>query len=255
VDLEVDPDRPDSYELLLDDLHHSYVDLDDPSHLDYDYTRWIANAIDATNPAKAPLDVVFIGGGGFTLPRWLIATRPGSRATVLEVDGELVEFDEERLGLSRSPALQISVGDARIGMLDVATGSADVVVGDAFGNLAVPWHLATAEWTDEVKRVLRPGGLYALNVIDLPPLDLQRSEAATLLDAFADVRIVTFGLEERPAGGNAVLLASDRPIPTAAATEDKLATTLSSNEVVSFAEGASVLRDDYAPADQLLTVE
>lgn len=253
VAIEVDPQRPSGRELILDDLHHSYVDLKDPTYLQYSYTQWIAKAIDATHPPKAPLDVVFIGGGGFTLPRWLDATRPGSHALVLEVDDELVEFDKEHLGLHTSPALQVSIGDARIDMLDVGANSANVVVGDAFGNLAVPWHLATAEWTDEVKRVLKPGGLYALNVIDLPPLDLQRAEAATLLDAFKNVRIVTFGVEEHPYGGNAVLLASDRPIPRAANSEGKEVTTLSYPEVESFAEGAQVLRDDYAPADQLLT--
>ena len=127
-----------------------------------------------------------------------MTTRPGSHAQVLELDGELVDFDEERLGLRPSPELQVSVGDARIGMLAVPSHSADVVVGDAFGNLAVPWHLATTEWAEEVKRVLKPGGLYALNVIDLPPLDLQRAEAATLLDAFDHARIVTYGAEEHP---------------------------------------------------------
>jgi spermidine synthase len=253
VNVEIDPARPSGRALVLDDLHHSYVDLNDPTFLRYDYIRWIAKAIDAMNAPKAPLDIVFVGGGGFTLPRWLIATRPGSHARVLEVDGELVDFDKEHLGLRTSPALRVSVGDARIGMLDVSTDSADVVVGDAFGNLAVPWHLATTEWSEEVKRVLKPGGLYALNVIDLPPLDLQRAEAATLLDTFADVQIVTFGAEERPTGGNAVLLASDGPIPDAAGSENKFATTLRPHEVESFAEGAQVLRDDYAPADQLLT--
>lgn len=255
VNVEIDPARPSGRELLLDDLHHSYVDLNDPTYLHYNYTRWIAKAIDAMNAPKAPLQIVFVGGGGFTLPRWLDATRPGSHAQVLEVDGELVEFDREHMGLRTSPALEVSVGDARIGMLDMPTHSADVVVGDAFGNLAVPWHLATKEWTEEVKRVLKPGGLYALNVIDLGPLDLQRAEAATLLDSFADVRIVTFGQEEHPIGGNAVLLASDRKIPETAASENKYATTLSFDEVKSFAEDAQILRDDYAPADQLLTPE
>ena len=253
VNLEADPGNPDGYTLILDDLRHSYVDLSDPTYLKFDYVRWIAKAIDALHEPKAPLDVVFIGGGGFTLPRWLVKTRPGSHARVLEVDGELVDFDKEHLGLHTSPALQVSIGDARVSMLDVASHSADVVVGDAFGNLAVPWHLTTEEWTEEVKRVLKPGGLYALNVIDEPPLDLQRAEAATLLDAFDDLRMVTFGAEEHPLGGNAVMLASDKAIPESATTENKFATTLSSDEVESSAADAQILRDDYAPADQLLT--
>src|SRR5690606_29463502 len=110
--------------------------------------------------------------------------------------------------------LRVSVGDARVTLRDVPTGSADVVVGDAFGRLAVPWHLATVEWAREVRRVLAPGGLYALNVIDFGGLELLRAEAATLLDVFADVRLVTVaGADGRPGGGNAVLLASSAPLP------------------------------------------
>jgi spermidine synthase len=255
VTVEADPARPSGRELVLDDLHHSYVDLNDPAHLEYDYVRWIARAIDAMYPGKRPLDAVFVGGGGFTLPRWLGATRSGLEARVLEVDGELVEFDEAHLGLRPEPWLRIDVGDARMSMLHVPSDSAEIVVGDAFGNLVVPWHLATAEWTAEVKRVLEPGGLYALNVIDYGELELQRAEAATLLDAFDHVRIVTFGVEEHPLGGNAVLLASDRPIPEAATTESRVATTLNADEVESFAADSEMLRDDFAPADQLLSTE
>jgi len=255
VSLTADPNNPGGYVLMLDELPHSYVDLRDPTDLEFPYIRWIAKAFDAVSPPKDPIDVVFVGGGGFTLPRWLEATRPGSHGLVLEVDQELVEFDEEHLGLQRSPNLRIDTGDARVNMRNVPDGSADAVVGDAFGTLAIPWHLATTEWTDEVKRVLKPGGLYALNVVDEPPLDLLKAETATVLGAFRHVRIVTNGELEHPAGGNAVLLASDRPIPATADTENPktFATTLSEPEVESFAAGAEKLRDDYAPADQLLT--
>lgn len=253
VSLEADPERDGGYELVLDDIHHSYVDLDDPGHLQYDYVRWIAKGIDSMNPGDGPLDVVFVGGGGFTLPRWLLATRPGSKARVLEVDEELVEFDEDRLGLRPEPGLEISTGDARVEMLDLADESADAVVGDAFGNYSVPWHLATSEWVEEVRRVLRPGGLYALNVIDLEELELLKAEAATVLDSFKHVRLVTFGAPEELFGGNAVLLASDRPIPDRALLDDEVSVGFSQEELESFVGDAEILRDDFAPADQLLT--
>lgn len=161
----------------------------------------------------------------------------------------------ERLGLRTSPDLRVSVGDARMTLRKVPAASADVVIGDAFGNYAVPWHLATSEWAAEVRRVLRPGGLYALNVIDFQPLELLRAEAATLLDAFGYVRLVTHpDASGRPFGGNAVLLASDRPLPRSAGSTASGAVTYNRADVVRFAAGAEPLRDDYAPADQLLTV-
>ncbi|HEX6153488.1 MAG TPA: fused MFS/spermidine synthase [Solirubrobacterales bacterium] len=253
VNVEADPEREGGYELVLDDIHHSYVDLEDPAHLQYDYTRWIAKGVDAMHPGKEPLDVVFVGGGGFTLPRWLLATRADSKALVLEVDEELVEFDEDRLGLRPQPGLEIRTGDARVEMLDLPDESADVVVGDAFGNYSVPWHLATSEWVDEVRRVLKPGGLYALNVIDLEKLELLRAEAATVLDAFEHVRMVTFGRPGELYGGNAVLLASDRPIPDRALLDDEISMGFEQARLESFAADAEILRDDFAPADQLLT--
>ena len=237
--------------LLLDDLQHSYVDLDDPRHLDFDYARWIGDAVDAWAPAGEPLDAVWVGGGGFTLPRWLAATRPGSRSRVLEVDAKLVSLVRERLGLRTGPALRVTLGDARTTLAREPPDSADLIVGDAFGGRSVPWHLATTEWLSEVRRVLRPGGLVALNLIDLPPLALLRAEAATLLSAFDDVRLVR--QPEGALGSNYVLLASERPLPAAVGSSARGARTLPHAEVAALARGAAVLTDDDAPADQLLT--
>ena len=131
-------------------------------------------------PPGRPLDALFVGGGGFTLPRYVAATRPGSRSRVLEVDPQLVDLARERLGLRTGPALAVRTGDARVTLRDEPDDSADVVVGDAFGGRTIPWHLATAEFVADVRRVLRPDGLYLLNVIDRGDLALVRAEAATL---------------------------------------------------------------------------
>jgi hypothetical protein len=116
--------------------------------------------------------------------------------------------------------------------------------------------LTTAEWVDEVRRVLKPGGLYAMNMIDLRPLSLLKAESQTLLDAFAEVQLVSFaGRDRQPFGGNAVLLASDRRIPDSAGSDTNAIFTYQRPAVESFSSGAEPLRDDYAPVDQLLTIE
>jgi len=256
VRVQGDPDRPAGRVLLLDDLRHSYVDLDDPRHLEFAYTRWIGDVLDGLAPAGAPLDAVFVGGGGFTLPRYLAATRPGSRSRVLEVDPELVGLVRDRLGLRTGPDLRVRTGDARVTLRDEPAGSADVVVGDAFGGRSIPWHLATAEFVADVRRVLRPDGVYLLNVIDAGELALLRAEAATLLDAFAGVALVAEA-EPRtagggPAAGNLVLLASERPLPEAVRSGARGARTYGRAELARLVEGADPLTDDDAPADQLL---
>jgi MFS family permease len=253
LSLEADKARPASYNLVLDDGRHSYVDLRDPTYLGYAYTRWIADSIRTTYPGKKPLDTLFVGGGGFTLPRWLLATRPGSHAEVLEVDGELVDFVKDRLGLRASPALRIAVGDARVDILDVESDSVDVVVGDAFSATSVPWHLTTREWTEEVQRVLKPDGLYAMNVIDHLPLDLASAEAATLRDVFSKVRLISYqGPKGELFGGNLVFLASDRSL-SRTGSNAKEGITYDESAAAQLAGEADVLRDDFAPADQLLT--
>jgi spermidine synthase len=255
VRVEVDPARPSGRLLVLDDReYNSYVDLSDPSFLDFRYTRWIADAITAIGHPRAPLDGVFVGGGGFTLPRWLLATRPGSHAHALEVDSKLVEFDRHHLGLRTSPNLRVIVGDARVTLQDEPSGSADVIVGDAFSGLTVPWQLMTIEWLREVRRVLRPDGLYALNMIDLRPLALLRAEAATLLASFTNVRLITTAGEYgRPRGDNEVLLASNEPLPRLRGPAAGGARAYEREAIVKLVAGAAPLRDDYAPVDQLET--
>ena len=232
--VEEDPGREGGRVLRLERLRHSYVDLQDPTHLEFDYTQWMGAAID--DMPAGPFEAVFVGGGGFTLPRYVAATRPGSRSRVLEVDGDLVELVRERLGLRTGPDLRVRVGDARLTLRGEPTDSADLVVGDAFGGVAVPWHLTTEEFARDIRRVLRPDGLYLLNVIDYEPRALVRAEHATLREVFENVALVG----HPDPGGNHVFLASDAPLPELPAPELDL-------------PGGDVLRDDDAPADQLLT--
>ena len=253
ISVEVDADEPSGRILVLDDLRHSYVDLDDPTHLEFWYIRQIAGAIDALTPG-GPLDVVALGGGALTVPRYLDATRPGSTQVVLEIDPTLVDVVHDDLGVD-TERFEIVIGDGRLSMRDRATDSADVVVGDAFGSRAVPWHLATEEFMTDIARVLRPGGLYVANIIDGPAQSFLRAEAATIRSVLPFVAVMpgeglTDGLS-----GNAVVVASDRPID-AEAWDRARAQRNDPGSLVSdiddYLDGALVLTDDFAPVDQLV---
>ena len=255
--VESDAARDGGRVLLLDGLRHSYVDLDDPEHLEFRYTQRIGDVL-ASLPA-GPLDVLHLGLGGGSVPRHLAAVRPGSTSTVLEVDPEVVDLDRERLGLGEIPDLTVHVGDARTLIREEPAAAYDVVVGDAFGSLAVPWHLTTAEMVAQVRRVLRPGGVYALNVIDHPPLSFARAETATLLAAFAHVAVLAPPpVLAGDTGGNLVLVAGDEPVPAArlaelAVVRGEPGSVHTGAAVRAFAGDAPVLTDDEAPVDQLLT--
>ncbi|HST65469.1 MAG TPA: fused MFS/spermidine synthase, partial [Mycobacteriales bacterium] len=145
-----DPDRPSGRTLELDTLRHSYVDLADPAYLEFEYTRALASVADSIRPERAPMQALHIGGGGFTMPRYLAATRPGTRSTALEIDGGVVELGRQRLGVGDIPGLTVRVGDARTGLREQPAGRYDLAVGDAFGGLAVPWHLTTRQVAEQV---------------------------------------------------------------------------------------------------------
>ena len=233
---------------MLDDLRHSYVDLEDPTYLDFRYARIFADVVDASLGDR-PLDALHIGGGGFTFPRYLLATRPGSTNTVLELDPDILRLAEDELGLDQGPALRVRTGDARTNVVDEATAGYDLVVGDAFGGLSVPWHLTTAQMVEEVARVLRPGGVYVVNAIDGGGRDFVRAELATFALSFPHL-----GLVAPPTGtfGNHVLVGSDAPVDlTAVDPADGVAVT--GRALDAFIAGADALEDDRAPVDQLIT--
>jgi len=266
VYVEPDPNKPGGFNLLLDDDYHSYVDVNNPTYLVYPYTKWMAEGIDSIFPPKQPLNAVAVGGGGFTLPLWLRATRPGSKVEVLEVDGELVEFVERKFGFSASEDLKTKIGDARLTILELKPHSADVVIGDAYSNDSIPWQLATTEWLADVERVLDSGGVYVQNILDFRPLELAKAEVATALKVFKEVRLVTFSeVGGSVYGGSLVLFASNRPLGKLSQVEKPYVSTYGSTEFVqtefdkaeaeSFAGSAEALTDDFAPADQLLTPE
>lgn len=257
--VRADPADPDVRLLVLDDLNHSAVDLTDPAYLQFAYTRRFADAIDVAFAPGVPLDTVHVGGGGFTMPRWLAATRPGTNSTVLEVDEGVVELGRRELGVAEIPGVDTRIGDARSLLAALPASSADVVVGDAFGARSVPWHLATTEFAADVHRVLRQDGIYVLNVIDHDPWQLLAAEVATLAHKFPHVALLVRPEQLAPGGGgNAVVVASDLPIDVTALAEraavrGEPASVLDAAAALRFAGDAPVLTDDWAPVDQLIS--
>ena len=163
--------------LRLDNLSHAYVNPARPQELLLEYLGRIESIVAAVRPGSSPLTVLHIGGGGFAYPRYLAAARPGTESTVLELDPEVVEIAREEFGLHTGPDLRVRTGDARMSILDEPSGAYDLVVGDAFSSRSVPWHLTTREFLAEVRRVLRPDGVYALNLLDGGELELPARRA------------------------------------------------------------------------------
>jgi spermidine synthase len=230
--------------LLVDGLEASVVDLADPTRLEIPYVRRIAAILEAVGPTE----VLHLGGGACTLPRWLAASGVGGdrvRSLVYELDDEVVRVARAELGLDDVPGLRVKVGDARAGVAAQRPRSFDAVVADVFVGPYVPEHVMTLEALQDVRRVLRPDGLYVANLIDEAPLRRVRRQLATIAQAIGEPTLIA----ERPVlrgrrAGNFVV-AAGRTLPLARLRKRGLGDVdiLDAQSAVLWCEGAKPLTD------------
>ncbi|MGZ5399151.1 MAG: fused MFS/spermidine synthase [Nocardioides sp.] len=259
LSVQTDPARDTGRILVLDGVRHSYVDLEDPTYLDFEYVQAMASVIDSAFPTGEPVTAYHLGGGGLTLPRYLDEVRPGTRSLVSEIDAGVVQVDTESLGLELTDGVDVRVEDGRLALDALDAARFDLVVGDAFGGVSMPWHLTTTEAVGDVRRVLDDDGIYVANLIDHGPLAFARAAVATIAEHFDHVVLLSdpevLAGED---GGNLVLVASASPVDLTALTA-RMADRgtgwdhLSGAELHAWVGNATVFTDNYAPVDQLLT--
>ncbi|MGW4032042.1 spermidine synthase [Streptomyces sp. NPDC004838] len=212
-----DIDRARAWLLTVDGAPQSYVDLDEPTHVEFEYARRLAHLVDGHAPDGAPLDVLHLGGGALTLPRYVAATRPGSRQSVVEADHGLLALVLERLPLPADSGIEVHTADARAWVEAAPDDCADLAIADVFGGSRIPAHLTSIEYARAAERVLRPGGVYAANLADSAPFAFLRSQLATFAAVFGELAVIAEPAVLRGRRfGNALLLASHAPIDTAA---------------------------------------
>ncbi|MFE0885265.1 spermidine synthase [Streptomyces rochei] len=211
-----DVDRERAWLLTVDGAPQSYVDLDEPAHLEFEYTRRLGHVLDTVAEPGRALDVLHLGGGALTLPRYLAATRPGCRQDVVEADRGLLELVAEHLPLPDGSDVTAHAADARAWLESAPADSADVLVADVFGGSRVPAHLTSVGYARQAARVLRPDGVYVANLADTAPFGFLRGQLATFATLFEELAIIAEpGVLRGRRFGNVVLVAAHRPVDTA----------------------------------------
>jgi spermidine synthase len=137
----------------------SYVDLADPSHLEFDYMRWMRIVLRATRARR----VLHVGGGACALARALAAENPEGRQEVCEVNPHVLALAREHLGLRRARGLRVRLAEGRAFLSLQAAASWDAVAIDAFVAATVPRRLITVQAMANVARV---APLALVNVLD-----------------------------------------------------------------------------------------
>ena len=249
--------------LVLDHLPHSYVSLDDPKVLGYGYERIYAELTQYYLADHRELDTLFIGGGGYTFPKYIEASYPQASIDVMEIDPAVTQVARDYLNLTPDSRVRSFNDDARSFLLAWQDPKKyDIVYGDAFNDLSVPYHLTTVEFDRLVAARLKPGGLYMVNVID-------KYEGGEFVKAFANALKEVFPHVYLMAQGQAwrwnsaftyILVASDQPFDprrfqeTAVPGGTPLTSVLPDDQLEQYRRSgrAITLTDDFCPVDQLM---
>jgi spermidine synthase len=249
--------------LILDRLVHSYTSLADPTKLVYGYEKVYAEITAYRARHDNQLRALFIGGGGYTFPRYMEAIYPNSDIDVIEIDPGVTQVAHDWLGLSPETRITTFNQDARLFLEQTPSNRYDLILGDAFNDFSVPYHLTTKEFNDRVEAWLVDDGLYLVNMIDGVRGDFLRAYVHTLRQNFRYVYLAPATASWRISPRTTfVLIGTNAPLELLEFTtidagdgEALLAgQVLSQAEVDDFlAKGQVVLlTDEYAPVDQML---
>jgi tetratricopeptide (TPR) repeat protein/MFS family permease len=250
--------------LHLDRLAHSTVYLEDPTLLMTGYENVIADLAGLLARETPDLKAVFIGGGGYTLPRYVEEVYPQSGIEVIEIDPEVTQVAFEYLGLRPDTRIVSYNEDARMAVPKLDSGRYNLVVGDAFNDLSVPYHLTTREFNDQIRALLTENGVYAINVVDkLHTGNFVRFFVHTLQETFPYVYLLREDADWKDdAWKTHAVAASSRPLSLAEVKEASIQAGRG-EPVTSFMPPAVfeawqssrhsvLLTDDYAPLDNIM---
>ncbi len=210
-----DSDLPAAWTLRLNGVAQSHVDTSDPQLIAFDYVRRMIDVIDTLAP-PGRIDVLHLGAGGMTAPRCLAAMRPMSTHLVVELDDELLSLVLHWIPLPPDGLIETVVDDAAAFLAETADRSFDVVVADVFQGGVVPEQVSTGAFLADAARVLRPGGCYVANIMDGPPLEFARAQAALLRTTFPTAAVLADAAVLRGRRhGNLILVGAgaDAPMP------------------------------------------
>lgn len=215
VALSDDPADP-VHLMVVDHLAHGISGGREPRVMFTDHAAML-DVLPRMRMGQRAFSSFHIGGGSYSVPRaW--QDRGITDITVAEIDPEVTETAIRHFWFELGQT-RILHQDARIALRD-SSARYDVIVGDAFTDIAVPEHLVTQEFFQLVSERLGPGGVYAMNLIDSADrLDALAAMVVTLRSVFPSVEVWTEARPPEPEERRVfVLLCGDADSPVSAVT-------------------------------------
>lgn len=251
--------------LRADNIWHTRMDMQDPHGRGLPYTDYVDLAF-LLNPKIQSVLVIGLGGG--TVPKRFVRDYPQVKVDVVEIDGDVIKIAAKYFDVHPGPRLRIYESDGRI-FLRKSKAKYDMIFLDAYYADTVPFFLTTKEFFETVRGHLRPGGVFANNVIGQatgPKSKFLRSVYRTMQETFPQV----YGFrvaDSDPSAWNYEIFAvnSDQTIGFSAirkraaqmagtAIKDQYLTSRVTNYIGASLRTSDVptLTDDYAPVDALI---
>lgn len=248
--------------LALDHLAHSVNDRDDPRWLHSPYVQ-LVDELARRRFAGPALDAFFIGGGAYTLPRAWAASYPEARLLVAEIDSDVTAVARRDLWFEPDARIAIVHQDARATLAALPPERRfDIVFGDAFHDISIPTHLATDEFHQQIAARLKPGGFYALNVVEVirrPRFLASIAETLQRRFAFVELWLWRESLSPRERRATWVVIASDAPsgaeaLASSYGPANRWARAPTQEMIDLFMPDERVfLTDDFAPVNRLMS--
>lgn len=123
----------------------------------------IPRVYEVCGSGTTPKRLLLIGLGGACAPYLMSQLYPHMEIDGIEIDGDLIEAAKPYFPFASIKNLNIHIGDGRL-FLRSNSKKYDVIVVDAFRPPLIPFHLATAEFFDQIKDHLTENGIMAMNV-------------------------------------------------------------------------------------------
>ena len=243
--------------MVLDHLGHGINLAEHPDVLVTPYVALIDRFV-TRQRGGVPMSSFFIGGGAYTLPRAWQAASPEAQITVSEIDPEVTRIAKEQMWVPEA-GIDILHEDARTA-LERRPGLYDVIVGDAFTDIAVPPHLITLEFFQLIKSRLETDGLYAMNVVDhVPEMQALLAVYRTLENVFEHVEVFS-EQDDFLSGGRTtfVLFASSSPsgLDHLDGEDGQIFVKIAGDALNKRLKDTNtpLLTDDYGPIDRLVGI-
>jgi spermidine synthase len=203
--------------LYLNGLVHSKMYKDNPNELIATYTKYFPLGLIFNSDAK---NVLFVGGGGFSGPKYFLNTYQNVSVDVVEIDPDVINVAKKYFNVSNSnsnddnPRLRIYNEDAR-DFLSKSNQKYDIIILDAFSKSYVPFHLMTLEFFQILyDKLAKPNGVIVSNQIGSlgergeDTSDLYRAVYRTMLEVFPSVYV--FPIELKSASNQNILLVASK---------------------------------------------